>query len=183
MNLGLYLLFVVAALALNVTPGPDMLYVFASAGRAGRRAGVVAALGIGLGEVVHTGAAALGFSAVLMSSAAAFSFVKYLGAAYLLWLGLRALFAPSSARPPGEAAPPRSGERVLVRAVVTSVLNPKVAIFFLAFVPQFADASRGHLPLQFLVLGLTFCTTSTLVNAAVGLLAGSLRGLLQSRTS
>src|SRR5205814_10357364 len=103
----------------------------------------------------------------LRSRAMAFSAVTNLGAAYLLRLGLRALLAPRPSPLPARAAAPRCDERVLWRAVLTSVLNPKVAIFFLAFVPQFVDTTRGHLPLQFLVLGLTFCLTGTLVNATV----------------
>jgi threonine/homoserine/homoserine lactone efflux protein len=176
----LFGLFVVTGLALNVTPGPDMLYVLASGSRAGRRSGVVAALGIGLGSVVHTCAAATGVSALLVSSAAAFSAIKYAGAAYLVYVGIRALFAGDALPLAAGADAPRD-ERVFRRAVVTNVLNPKVAIFFLAFVPQFVDPGRGHVPLQFLLLGLTFCATGTAVNAGVGLAAGAVRRLLAER--
>ncbi|WP_437680992.1 LysE family translocator [Sorangium sp. So ce131] len=180
----LFGLFVVTGLALNLTPGPDMMFVLAAGTSAGRRSGVLAALGIGAGGLVHTAAAAAGLSALLVSSALAFSVVKYAGAAYLVYIGVRALLSPAdpSAAPSSSslAAPPRDG--VLWRAVVTSVLNPKVALFFLAFVPQFVSADRGPIALQFLLLGTTFCITGTLVNGLVGILAGSLRGVLERRT-
>lgn len=174
----LFGLFLVTGLAVNFTPGPDMLYVLASGSRGGRRGGVVAALGVGAGSAVHTAAAAAGLSALLLSSAAAFSAVKYAGAAYLVWIGARALLSGGGLALDGA---PRAEAHVFRRAVLTNVLNPKVALFFLAFVPQFVDVRRGHVPLQLLLLGLTFCCTGTLVNAGVGLAAGAVRGALARR--
>ncbi len=175
----LFFPFLLAGLALNVTPGPDMLYVLATGSRAGRKGGVLAACGVGAGCAVHTCAAATGLSALLVSSAAAFTLVKWAGAAYLVYLGVKALVAPAGlAAGPGLAPP---DERVFRRALVTNVLNPKVAIFFLAFVPQFVEVGRGRVPLQFVVLGLTFCATGTLVNALVGLGAGQVRRALDAR--
>jgi threonine/homoserine/homoserine lactone efflux protein len=176
----LFFPFLLAGLALNVTPGPDMLYVLATGSRAGRKGGVLAACGVGAGCAVHTCAAATGLSALLVSSAAAFTAVKWAGAAYLVYLGVKAIFAPAGlAAAPDDA--PAPDERVFRRALVTNVLNPKVAIFFLAFVPQFVDPSRGRVPLQFLVLGLSFCVSGTLVNALVGLAAGQVRRALAAR--
>jgi len=176
----LFFPFILAGLALNITPGPDMLYVLATGSRTGPKSGVLAAMGVGAGCAVHTCAAATGLSALLVSSAAAFTAVKWAGAAYLVYLGVKALLAPA-ALAAAPAAAPAPGERVFRRAVVTNVLNPKVAIFFLAFVPQFVDLGRGRVSLQFLVLGLSFCVTGTLVNAAVGLGAGQVRRVMEAR--
>lgn len=179
----LFGLFALTGLALNLTPGPDMMFVFGAGTSAGRKSGVLAALGIGVGGLVHTAAAAAGLSALLVSSPLAFAVVKYAGAAYLVYMGVRALLSST-----GRSGPPlRSrvaigpSDRVFRRAVVVSVLNPKVALFFLAFVPQFVSAARGSIALQFLSLGAMFCATGTVVNGLVGALAGSLRGALERR--
>jgi threonine/homoserine/homoserine lactone efflux protein len=175
-------LFLATGLLLNVTPGPDMLFVLASGTRGGHRAGVVAALGIGFGGVVHTLFATLGLSALLVSSAIAFRVVKYAGAAYLLYIGSRSLMARGNlSAGVDSSADPVSMAVTFRRALLTSVLNPKVAIFFLAFVPQFVDPSRGRIALQFLLLGITFCTSGTIVNGTVGILAGAMRTLLVQR--
>jgi threonine/homoserine/homoserine lactone efflux protein len=166
--------FVLTGLALNLTPGPDMLFVLASGVRGGRPAGVKAALGISAGSCVHAAAAASGFSAIVASSSLAFSVVKFLGAAYLVLIGLRAL--RSSDRSTVESISPLASDgSVFVRAVAVNVLNPKVALFFLALVPHFVNVERGHVALQFLLLGLAFNVTGTMVNATVGLFAGEIR--------
>ncbi|WP_394838461.1 LysE family translocator [Pendulispora rubella] len=182
----LFLLFMLTGLALNVTPGPDMLYVLACGVKGGKRNGVVAALGIGVGGLVHTALAAVGLSALIVSSANAFAVVKYLGAAYLVYVGLKALLA-TRAHAPAVAHSEASGveveaSRTFGRGVVTNVLNPKVAIFFLAFVPQFVDPARGHIAAQFVILGTMFCISGTLVNAIVGWLSGSARRLFDTRS-
>jgi len=150
--------------------------------RSGAQQGVVAALGIGVGGLVHTALAAVGLSALIVSSAHAFSVVKYLGAGYLVYVGVKALLAKGSALSAdlehAEAPTPSSASHVSLRrtfgrGVVTNVLNPKVAIFFLAFVPQFVDPARGHITMQFAALGTVFCISGTLVNALVGWLSGS----------
>lgn len=164
-------LFLVATITLNVTPGPDMLYVIANSIGLGRKAGVVSALGIGGGTIVHTFAGAVGLSALLMSSAVAFDVVRYAGAVYLLYLGIRSLISK-------ETKVVMSGVRqvplgtVFQRGVATNVLNPKVALFFLAFLPQFVDPSRGAVIWQFLLLGTMFNLSGTLVNTIVALLTG-----------
>ena len=164
-------LFLVATVTLNVTPGPDMLYVIANSIGLGRKAGVVSALGIGGGTLVHTFAGALGLSALLMSSATAFDLVRYAGAVYLLYLGIRSFMSKEAQIVAGRVPQIPLGT-VFKRGVATNVLNPKVALFFLAFLPQFVDPSRGAVILQFLLLGTMFNLSGTLVNTIVALLVG-----------
>jgi threonine/homoserine/homoserine lactone efflux protein len=162
-------LFLSAGLALNLTPGPDMLFVAAQGTGGGRRAGLAAAAGIFLGCLVHIGAVALGLAALLARVPPAYEAVRWAGAGYLLYLGGRALLRP---RPLGEAAAPaRSRGSAMVQGAWTNILNPKVALFFLAFVPQFVDPRRGPAAGQIVVLGMLFNTTGLMVNAAVGWLA------------
>ena len=163
-------LFLGATLALNVTPGPDMLYVIARSGGEGRRAGIVSALGISTGGLVHTALVAGGLSRLLVAVPAAYDTVRLAGAAYLIYLGLRALTRPEAT---GErAVPPRASLGAIFRqGIVTNVLNPKVALFFLAFLPQFVDARQSSAWAQLLVLGVLFNVSGTLVNVAVALLA------------
>lgn len=169
---GALALFMLATLALNVTPGPDMLYVVASSAGQGRRAGVISALGIGTGTLVHISAAALGLSALLMSSAVAFDAVRFAGAAYLLYVGLRTITGRTAPLHAGQVRPAPLG-RVFRRGMITNVLNPKVALFFLAFIPQFVDPTRGPVAWQFAALGGMFDASGTVVNTLVGLVAGS----------
>ena len=150
-------LFVGAGLLLNITPGADMLYVAGHAAGGGRRAGLLAALGIGAGCLVHVALAALGLSAVLAASDLAFTVVKWLGAAYLVWMGI-GMLRSRAATPAGAAAPPApaSARAIFLQGFLTNALNPKVALFFLAFVPQFIAPDAPSKPLAFLVLGLVF---------------------------
>jgi threonine/homoserine/homoserine lactone efflux protein len=164
------LLFMTAALALNVTPGPDMLYVVARSVGEGRAAGVISALGIAAGSLVHTMAVALGLAGLLRAVPIAFEIVKWVGAAYLIWLGIRALCTRASAV--GEVTvTPASMRTVFGQGMLTNLLNPKVALFFLAFLPQFVDPERGPVALQIVALGLLFNTSGTLVNILVAMLA------------
>jgi threonine/homoserine/homoserine lactone efflux protein len=168
------LAFMAATLALNLTPGPDMLYVIARTVGEGRRAGVVSALGISAGSLFHTAAVVLGVSAFLLAYPAAYDLLRFAGAAYLAWLGVRALRTP--VRDGGEPdAAPAELPAIFRQGVITNVLNPKVAIFFLAFLPQFVDAGRGSLTAQLLLLAALFITSGTLVNVAVALAAGRVR--------
>lgn len=150
------LLFIVAGWLLNLTPGPDVLYIVSNSLRGGVRAGMVAALGIFAGCFVHVAIATLGLGALLAASAMAFTVVKFIGAAYLLWMGVRLLRATAPSWTP-EAAPaePDLG-RVFRRGFLTNVLNPKVALFFLAFLPQFIAPDASHKTLAFLALGVLF---------------------------
>lgn len=172
-------LFLVAVLALNLTPGPDMLFCFANGVGRGRAAGAVAALGIGAGSAVHTLAAALGVAGLLAASPLLFDAVRLAGAAYLFWLAWRALSAPLPA--PGAADVHAAGRgglgRIFLQGLVTNVLNPKVALFFIAFLPQFAVPANGPVWPQMLLLGGVLSVSGTLVNAVVGIGAGGLGGL------
>lgn len=153
-------LFVISGLLLNIMPGPDSLLIMARSATQGWRAGCAAALGIGAGTMVHIGAAALGLSAVLATSATAFTVVKWVGAAYIVWCGigmLRARLKRSDAAGDAPVAPAAMPYRkIFAQGFLTNVLNPKVALFFLAFVPQFIDAGAANKPLAFLVLGAIF---------------------------
>jgi threonine/homoserine/homoserine lactone efflux protein len=172
------LLFLAAGLALNVTPGPDMLYVAARGASEGRSAGIVSALGIGAGTLVHIALVAAGLAALLTAVPVAYLVVKLGGAAYLIYLGSRALLTKSTntATAPLEPAPLGA---IFRQGVITNVLNPKVALFFLAFLPQFVDPARGNPALQVVTLGLLFNTTGTLVNLAVAV--GSSRAAARLR--
>ena len=169
------LLFVVAGLLLNLTPGPDVLYIVSHALKSGVRAGMVGALGIAAGCFVHIFAAAIGVSALLAASATAFAVLKWVGAAYLVWVGIRML--RSSAPAIGGLAAERHGpssadlRTVFVRGFTTNALNPKVALFFLAFLPQFIAPAVQHKSLVFLMLGLLFNLNGLLVNAGWALAA------------
>ena len=160
--------FVVVVLGLFLIPGPAVLLTITRTVQGGRRAGVMTGVGIALGDLVHTLCAAVGLSAVLMTSALAFDVVKYVGAAYLIYLGIKALREPPS-DPQLPAAPRVSPGRAFVQAVATEVLNPKTALFFLAFMPQFVHAHEGNVFLQFLVLGMVFVAMSALYTAAIAL--------------
>jgi threonine/homoserine/homoserine lactone efflux protein len=161
-----FLSFVAAGLALNIVPGADMTFVIASAARGGRREGVVAALGIGAGTLVHILAATLGLSAILASSQAAFDLIKWVGAAYLLWIAFSLVRGGHSTA--GAAQP---GRRTFRSAMLVNILNPKVALFFLAFLPQFVDSAAAMPWLQILCLGLWFDLVGTVVNVVIALAA------------
>ncbi|HET7363762.1 MAG TPA: LysE family translocator [Burkholderiales bacterium] len=165
-------LFMAAALALNLTPGPDMLYVTARSVSDGRRAGIVAALGVGAGTLVHIAALALGLAALLAAVPLAYELLRIAGAVYLLIIGVQLLFRPRRASAAAVVAP-ASHKTIFAQAVLTNVLNPKVALFFLAFLPQFVDPAAGPTIAQIVLLGLLFDIQGTAVNVAVALLASS----------
>lgn len=166
--------FAFAAWVLLVVPGPSVLYIVARSVDQGRAAGIVSALGVQLGSVVHVTAAALGLSALLMSSAEIFTVVKYLGAGYLVYLGVRKLMERQKFDVPG-AMPRERLSRIFFQGVVVNVLNPKTALFFLAFLPQFVDPARGSVAGQIFVLGLVFVTLGVMSDGMYALLAGSAR--------
>lgn len=162
-----FALFVASGILLNLTPGADTLYIVTRSTTMGAKAGAVAALGIAAGCCVHIVAAALGLSALLATSAAAFTAVKLAGAAYLIYMGI-ALWRARPARPgPDHPMPVASLPRVFVQGVLTNVLNPKVALFFLAFLPQFVDAAAPRRLAAFLLLGAVFNTTGLVWNLFV----------------
>lgn len=177
-----FYLFLFAGLALNFTPGPDMLYVTARSVGQGRSAGLVSALAISTGGLVHTLAAALGLSAVVSYSAAGFLIIKMAGAAFLIYLGIRAwLDAGRPVATKGVSAEPLG--KVFAQGVMVNVLNPKVALFFLAFLPQFASPASEWFTVQIVVLGLVFNTTGTMVNSLVALIAGAAGNWLKKPTT
>jgi threonine/homoserine/homoserine lactone efflux protein len=161
-------LFVLSAFLLNVTPGPDTLYIVGRSTAQGLRAGVLAALGIGAGGLLHVSAAALGLSAILAASATAFTAVKLIGAAYLLYVGVGLIRgAAEPARPTAPDHRALSMRGVFLQGFLTNVLNPKVALFFLAFLPQFVAADAPSKPSAFLLLGIIFDFNGTLWNLFV----------------
>ena len=167
-------LFVLSGLLLNITPGPDTLYIVGRSSTQGPRAGAVAALGIGTGALVHICAAALGLSVILAASATAFNIVRIVGAVYLLYVGIgliRSAGAASATIASDRRLTPLRG--IFLQGFLTNVLNPKVSLFFLAFLPQFVD-SRAPNPLAFLFLGLIFDINGTLWNLLVARLAAGI---------
>jgi threonine/homoserine/homoserine lactone efflux protein len=174
-----FITFLIASCLLNLAPGPDMLYVMGRSIGQGRRAGTVSALGIFTGTLVHITLAAAGLTAILRSSPAAFNIIRYAGAAYLLYLGLRILIQRDSRLAAANLATV-SLWSVFSQGVVTNVLNPKVALFFLAFLPQFVNTRGGNTALDIVLLGMIFNVGGTLVNLAVASTGGLLGNLLRS---
>jgi len=163
--------FIAASMALLIVPGPAVLYIVTRSLDQGRLAGIVSTLGIATGTLVHVGAAAIGVSAILASSALAFGIVKYAGAIYLIYLGLRKLFFEEKQDFQNTSSERLS--RIYSQGVVVNLLNPKTALFFLAFLPQFADPSRGPIATQVLTLGLLFVVLSLLSDSLYALLAAT----------
>jgi len=171
-----YGLFVAAGILLNLTPGQDTLYILGSSIANGRRIGIASALGICAGCIVHTVAAALGLSAILASSATAFTIVKLAGAAYLIYLGIRAITARTPVLSPTGHVAPGSVLAAFRQGVITNVLNPKVALFFLALLPQFIDPASPTKVAAFVALGLTFIGTGTVWCLVLAVAASRVRG-------
>src|ERR687890_471222 len=177
-------LFVAAALVLLLVPGPAVIYVVARSVEGGRLTGFVSVLGVELGTLLHVVFAAAGLSAIVVSSAAAFSVVKWLGAAYLVWLGLRQILG----REGGDQEAPLSGSgdtrlRVFSQSVLVQVLNPKVALFFLAFLPQFVDPSKGAAWTQIVVLGATLAILGLFTDGLYALAGGTAADWLKRRSA
>ena len=170
------LMFMAAGWLLNLTPGPDVLYIVSSALKSGVRGGMVAALGIVSGSFVHVLAAALGVGALLATSATAFTVLKWVGAVYLVWMGVKLLRAKAGSSvvpvPGAVEGQPESLGRIFRQGFLTNVLNPKVALFFLAFVPQFLAPGTENKVTAFLLLGLLFNLNSLPINFGYAWLAG-----------
>ena len=182
-----FFLFMTAALLLAIAPGPGMLYVLARSLAGGKREGVLSALGTFLGGLVHVFAAALGISIVLAKSALAFATVKYLGAAYLCFLGIRMILDARKDPAAGQEPLAQRGSEIgkparnpLWQGIATEVLNPKTALFFLSFIPQFVNRESGHVFLQFVLLGTLSVFLNTSADLIVILLAGPLGNLIRS---
>jgi threonine/homoserine/homoserine lactone efflux protein len=177
-DMNLYVAFLVAAFALCITPGPDMMFIVAMGGRGGPTAGVMAAFGVACAMLVHAVAAALGLSALFLTLPTLYHVLRWAGAAYLLYLAVKAFRDRSM--PGEEGAPAGPGmRRAFWQGAVTNLLNPKVILFNVAFLPQFVDPSLGHVRGQFLVLGVTIVVMGFLWDGFVGLLSGRLAGLLR----
>ncbi len=175
--------FLFAGIMLNLTPGTDTIYILGRSMAYGRRAGVLSALGISTGSMIHTLAAASGLSLVLATSATAFSLVKYCGAMYLIYLGVRAFFPEKRTRSKDEQGNTSISCRQLYGSgIVTNVLNPKVALFFLAFLPQFIDPAYPHAILSFILLGSTFIISGTCWCLLLAVYSAKFSSLLQERS-
>lgn len=181
---GALAVFVVAAFVLLVIPGPAVLYIVSQSISRGRLAGIVSMLGIQVGGLVHVAAAAAGLSALLVRSAVAFNIVKYAGAAYLVFLGVRRILGGDEADdvPGAGARSEKSLRRLFAQGVVVNVLNPKTALFFLSFLPQFVDVDAGSVALQIATLGLVFILLAALSDGMYALAAGSAAGWLRGRS-
>jgi threonine/homoserine/homoserine lactone efflux protein len=166
-------LFSVAALLLLIIPGPAVIYIVTRGTSQGRAAALTSVAGIHTGTLVHIGAAVAGLSALIVASATAFTIIKIAGAAYLVYLGLVALFRrPDNATDAATASPPRTTRRIYLDGVVLNILNPKTAVFFLAFVPQFVNAGNGSTTGQILILGVVFVLLGLLTDGAYAVAAG-----------
>jgi threonine/homoserine/homoserine lactone efflux protein len=174
----LFLLFLAAATLLALTPGPGIFYVLTRTLAGGRREGVLSALGTLVGGLVHVVAAGPGLSAVLAASAAAFTAVKYAGALYLLWLGISLIRSRTVEM--ADAGPPLPPRHAFRQGVITEVLNPKTALFFLPFIPQFVNPGRGHIVLQFLLLGCVSVSLNTSADLVVVSFAAPIGARLRS---
>ncbi len=170
--------FMSAAFALLITPGPAVLFIIARSVDQGRLAGIASVLGIEVGSLVHVTAAAFGLSAVLMSSALAFELVKYLGAAYLIYLGLHKLLVNEEVGPE-RSAPRLPRSRLFYQGFIVNLFNPKTALFFFAFLPQFVDRSQGSVTIQILTLGMIFMGMAVCSDSMYALLAGTLGNWLR----
>lgn len=179
------LAFLGVAVLLALTPGPDNLFVLVQSIQRGWRVGLCVVVGLCLGIVVHTTAVALGLAALFVASSTAFTVLKWCGAAYLVWLAWGAVRAPASSSNTAQAsgtAPPlpwQEALRMVGRGVVMNITNPKVLIFFLAFLPQFADPARGSVALQIVCFGLVFVLATLLIFGAIACCSGVFGGILQ----
>ena len=172
-------LFIVSGLLLNITPGPDTAYIIGRSAQLGWRGGAVAALGISTGCLVHVSAAAIGLSALLAASSAAFSLVKWVGAAYICFIGVKMLLSRQSVPVAAAASDAISLRQVFLQGALTNALNPKVALFFLAFLPQFVAADSPHKAAAFALLGLIFIFNGTLWCLGVAAFAASAAGRIR----
>jgi threonine/homoserine/homoserine lactone efflux protein len=176
------LAFSAAALVLLLIPGPSVLYIVSQSVEHGRRAGIAATLGVHTGTMVHLSAAALGLSAILVSSSLAFGVIKLVGAGYLIYLGLRALLAGDET-PAGPVHHEARLPRIFRQGVLVNVTNPKTALFFFAFLPQFVDPNAGPLPVQIALLGLVFTCLGLITDSSWALASGLAAGWIKGNAS
>ncbi|MBD2100573.1 LysE family translocator [Leptolyngbya sp. FACHB-261] len=181
-DLATLIVFCLAVLALLATPGPDMLYVIARSAGQGRMAGMVSVLGLCAGDLVHIFAAAVGLSTLLMTSALAYKIIKYVGAAYLVYLGLRMLISREE-RAEFQASSGDNFLKIFAQGALSSMLNPKVALFFLSFLPQFIDPAKGQVLGQIIALSFAWLLISLLAYTSLAMVAGTFSHWLRGRSS
>ncbi|HMG66835.1 MAG TPA: LysE family translocator [Chitinophagaceae bacterium] len=174
-----FYLFLSVSILINLSPGPDMIYTMARSLAQGTRAGIYSALGISTGCLVHISAAVFGLSKILEESVLLFSIIKFAGAGYLVYLGIRSFFKRKSAKTEIEPLSFLPNRRIFFQGMLTNILNPKVAIFFLSFLPQFIDPQSAHLKEQISILGLWFDIQGTLILVIVAALTGHFKNILQ----
>ena len=172
-------LFLIASFALLITPGPAVLYIVARSMNQGKMAGVASVLGVETANFLHASAAALGLSAILLSSALAFNLVKYLGAAYLIYLGIRKILS-SGEESKAELGQPQSLSRIYAQGFVVNLFNPKTALFFFAFLPQFVNTSLTNVTLQMFLLGIMFVGMALITDSAYALISSSIASRLNT---
>jgi len=175
-------LFLIAAMTLTLAPGPDNIYVLTRGITQGRKAGLVAAAGFSSGLVFHTMLAVLGFAALIKASPLAYSLLRYAGAAYLVYIGVRTLRSHSAIQLQG-AAEPMKLSRIYWQSVIANILNPKVMLFFIAFLPQFVNAGAGHIPAQMLLLAAIFILQALAIFSVVALFSGMVGAFFQRKKS
>lgn len=168
-----FLLFAFASLMLNITPGNDMIYVATRSINQGIKAGVISAIGVSLGCLVHMAASIFGLSSVIAQSALLFDIIKYAGALYLFYLGIKSIMSKPTEYKFNDSVS-ADNKKVLLQGIVTNILNPKVALFFLAFLPQFVNSKTGNIPLQLTILGVWFNFSGTVVNILVAITLGKM---------
>jgi threonine/homoserine/homoserine lactone efflux protein len=178
-SLSTYALFIVTALALLAIPGPAVLYVVGRSIDQGRTAGLASVLGITTGTVVHITAATVGLSSLVLASKVAFDAVRYVGAAYLIVLGVRRLLTRTQEDDPAEGRRPRPLRRLYTQGLVVNLLNPKTIVFIFAFIPQFVDVGAGRVWLQILLLGLTFAGLGLMSDSLYAIVAGTVADRLR----
>ena len=172
-----FAVFLSASIAISITPGPDMTYVFARGLAHGPRAGLISVAGIASGLVIHTMLVALGLAVVMAQSPVLFEIIRYAGAAYLVWMGIKLLRDRSRFNVNGDQSS-ENWRALYVQGLIVNLFNPKILLFFLAFLPQFADPARGSVALQIAILGATLITCGLLVLGSIALASGRLRALL-----
>ena len=174
--------FLLAGILLNITPGNDTIFILSKSIGQGKKAGIVSALGIGTGTFIHTVLAALGLSLIIAKSILLFNIIKYAGAAYIIYIGLKMFFDKNQLNTDITHTSEKINYNIIYRdAIITNVLNPKVALFFIAFLPQFIEPTRSQTVWPFLVLGITFITTITVWCLILAIFAAAIFGKLQQR--
>lgn len=172
--------FIIAALVVLIIPGPGVLYIIARSISQGQRAGLISVLGLSVGALLHVAAATLGLSVILLTSATAFNIIKLLGAAYLIYMGIRVLLS-RHAIVDMKSPEPQALQRLFIDGVIVSVFNPKIAVFFLAFLPQFVSPNYGSIPQQVFFLGIAYVALALITDGSYAILAGQLRHWLGNK--